>query len=273
VRTPVAHDLSAPLRVLARRVGKPEPFEEEEEPVGAPARGRAAPVRDPLADDLAFSMLKSLLPPAELRGDQHRRAEHGGPGGDQLCRRQQRRGGPQPLRAVGETFAYSIYDKTGTRLLGPTASSSFWNGFAGSCGGNWSDVVVCSTIGWPTAGSSAASPRDGRQAVVPVLSPSPRPPIPRRLLSLNAYLFDTVEFQRLPQVRGVAGRLLHDRPARQDLSRKGLFVAAFERAKMLAGDGAAQMVLLSLDNGGNRAGMLPADWDGSWRRRPARPTS
>jgi uncharacterized repeat protein (TIGR01451 family) len=41
----------------------------------------------------------------------------------------------------------------------------------------------------------------------------------------------------------------------------GNFVAAFERAEMLNGT-AAQAVITKLDNGGNRAGMLPADWDG-----------
>ena len=39
----------------------------------------------------------------------------------------------------------------------------------------------------------------------------------------------------------------------------GLFAAAFERTKMLAGDPSPQMVLFSIDNNGHRAGMLPAD--------------
>ena len=40
-------------------------------------------------------------------------------------------------------FSFAIYNRTGTRLLGPFSTATFWNGFAAApCGGGWSDVVV-----------------------------------------------------------------------------------------------------------------------------------
>jgi hypothetical protein len=76
-----------------------------------------------------------------------------------------------------------------------------------------------------------------------------------------AFLIDAEEFQRLPEVRGLAGRVLHDRGPRQDLPGQGQL-----RGRVRAGEDArgesAQGIVEKLDNDGHRAGMLPADWDG-----------
>jgi len=259
VRTPVAHDLSPPLRVLARRVGKPEPFEEEEEPVGAPARGRAAPVRDPLADDLAFSMLNPFSPLQNFEGISTAELNTAGLAVINFAADNSGAAGPNHY-VQSVNFAYSIYDKTGTRLLGPTASSSFWNGFAGSCGGNWSDVVVLYdrvADRWFVSRFAQDAAKQWFQCFAISQTADPTGAYFR-----YAYLIDTVEFNDYPKF-GVWPDAYYMTAQRDKIfPGKGLFVAAFERAKMLAGDGAAQMVLFSLDNGGNRAGMLPADWDG-----------
>ena len=158
-------------------------------------------------------------------------------------------------------FAYAIYDKTGTLLLGPTSTAAFWNGFAAApCGGGWSDVVVLydrvADRWFVSRFAQDGSTNYWYQCFAISTGPDPTGTYYR-----YAWLISQTEFNDYPKF-GIWPDAYYMTAQRNKIfPGLGLFVAAFERDKMLAGQ-PAQMVLFTLNNNGNRAGMLPADWDG-----------
>ena len=206
-------------------------------------------------------------------------------------------------------FAFSIYDKQGKPLpldgVDPTngipkgatvaPTSAFWNGFTipnpagpgtvSPCGLTWTDVVVLydhQADRWFVSRFAQAF-----TSAVPNTTPwyqcfaisktsDPTGAYYRYAFQItNSPVFDDYpKFGIWPDGYYMTARNRYSN--RQNCSLLackdvtfGLFVAAFERSKMLIGDPTAQMVLTTvsnlLDSSGNptsRAGMLPADWDG-----------
>ena len=172
-------------------------------------------------------------------------------------------------------FSYSIYDKNGTRLLGPTSTAAFWSGFsAAPCGGGWTDVVVLydrAADRWFVS-RFAQDPATNYWYQCFAISQTPDP---TGSYYRYAYLISQTEFNDYPKF-GIWPDAYYMTAMRdKTFSGKGAFVASFERAKMLVGDPSPQMVLFTIDGDPNRvcdpddpnncdhrAGMLPADWDG-----------
>jgi len=158
-------------------------------------------------------------------------------------------------------FSYTIYDRAGNRLLGPFPTGVFWNNFAAApCGGGWSDVVILydrTADRWFVSRFAKANTGEWYQCFAISKTPDPTKQYFR-----YAYQISATEFNDYPKF-GIWPDAYYMTAQRNKIfPGLGLFVAAFERSKMLTGDSSAQMVLFTLDNNGHRAGMLPADWDG-----------
>jgi hypothetical protein len=165
-------------------------------------------------------------------------------------------------------FAYQVYDKTGNPLLpSPARTWTFWSGFSGAggaCGTKfiWSDVVVLydrlADRWFVSRFAQDQSTTFWYQCFAISQTPDPTGAYYR-----YAFLISRAEFNDYPKF-GIWPDAYYMTANRDKIfAAKGIFVVAFERAKMLAGLSTAQMVMFTLNNGGNRAGMLPADWDGS----------
>ena len=159
-------------------------------------------------------------------------------------------------------FSFAIYNRTGTRLLGPFSTATFWNGFAAApCGGGWSDVVVLydRTADRWFVSRFAQAPGNGPWYQCFAISKTPDP---TQQYFRYAYKISDTEFNDYPKFGIWPDGYYMTAQRNKIFPGLGLFVAAFERSKMLVGDASAGSVLFTLDNGGHRAGMLPADWDG-----------
>jgi hypothetical protein len=164
-------------------------------------------------------------------------------------------------------FALAIYRKDGTRILGPTSSATFWKGFPAPCGGSDEVVLYDRQADRWFASMFGRDQTTGWYYQCFAISTSPDP-----TGSYYRYAFVTskTEFNDYPKF-GIWPDAYYMTGQRNKIfAGLGLFVAAFERDKMLTGQ-PARMVLFSIDNGGScdangtcdhRAGMLPADWDG-----------
>ena len=172
-------------------------------------------------------------------------------------------GAPGPNHYMQATnFSAAIYDKQGTLLLGPFPTSDFWDGFSGPCGGTWSDVIVLydqDANRWFVsrfARQNGASPFNWYQCFAISQTPDPT-----GMYYRYAFLIDAEEFNDYPKFGIWPDGYYMTADRDKIFPGKGNFVAAFERAEMLTG-GAPGGVVFKLDTNGNRAGMLPADWDG-----------
>jgi hypothetical protein len=266
------HDTSPPLAMLAASTGLAAPapriIEEEAAPSGDLTRAKPetspkATAYMPLLNANPFTLLRSFegITTAETR-----------PNTD--CSMQNSCWSADASGAVGPNdymqsvnFSLAIYKKDGTRILGPTSSATFWSGFPAPCGG--SDEVVL----YDRQADRWFASMFGQDQTTKwfyqcfAISTSPDP-----LGTYYRYAFVTskTEFNDYPKF-GVWPDAYYMTGQRNKIfAGLGLFVAAFERDRMLAGQ-AARMVLFSIDNNGScdangtcdhRAGMLPADWDG-----------
>jgi hypothetical protein len=157
-------------------------------------------------------------------------------------------------------FAYAIYDKNGSRLVGPLATAVLWSGFNAPCGSNWSDVVVLydhAAGRWFVSRFAYGKTAKAWYQCFAISQTAD----PTGAYYRYAFEISQTEFNDYPKF-GIWPDAYYMTADRNRIFKGlGVFVAAFERQKMLQG-ATARMVLLTLDNGGHRAGMLPADWDG-----------
>jgi uncharacterized repeat protein (TIGR01451 family) len=159
-------------------------------------------------------------------------------------------------------FSGAIFDKQGNLVLGPFPTSSFWDGFSGPCGGTWSDVIVLydqDAGRWFVsrfARQNSVSPLNWYQCFAISTTSDPTGTYYR-----YAFLIDPEEFNDYPKFGVWPDGYYMTADRDKIFPGTGNFVAAFERNAMLNGNPAGSVVF-KLNNGGNRAGMLPADWDG-----------
>jgi uncharacterized repeat protein (TIGR01451 family) len=172
-------------------------------------------------------------------------------------------GAPGPdhyMQAVN--FSAAIFDKEGNLVLGPFPTVDFWDGFPAPCGGTWSDVIVLydqDAGRWFVsrfARQNSTSPLNWYQCFAISTTSDPTDSYNR-----YAFLIDTDEFNDYPKFGMWPDGYYMTADRDKIFPGKGVFVATFERNAMLDGDPAGGVVF-TLDNGGRRAGMLPADWDG-----------
>ncbi len=159
-------------------------------------------------------------------------------------------------------FSAAIYLKDGTEIMSPFSTANFWSGFSAPCGGGWSDVVVLydqEADRWMVtrfARQNSTSPLNWYQCFAISQTSDPT-----GMYFRYAFLMDAEEFNDYPKF-GIWPDAYYMTADRDKIfPGTGNFVAAFEREQMLIGQ-PAQAVIMKLDNNGNRAGMLPADWDG-----------
>jgi len=161
-------------------------------------------------------------------------------------------------------FSAAIYDKTGTLLLGPFGTGTFFNNFP-PCGGGWSDVIVLydhTAQRWVVSRfasqDTTVNPAiDWFQCFAISQTTDPTGNYFRYAFSIQ----DPVEFNDYPKIGMWPDGYYLTADRDRIFPGKGVFVAAFERAAMLVNQ-AAQSFVMKIDNGGLRAGMLPSDWDG-----------
>lgn len=161
-------------------------------------------------------------------------------------------------------FAFAIYDKNGNRQIGPLPTAVFWSGFNAPCGGDWSDVVVLydrEADRWFVSrfAQDQSSTNYWYQCFAISQTPDPTGAYYR-----YAFLISQTEFNDYPKFGVWPDAYYMTADRNKIFSGLGVFVAAFERRKMLQG-APARRVLFTVDNGGHHAGMLPADWDGEHR--------
>ena len=159
-------------------------------------------------------------------------------------------------------FSAAIYGKDGSVIMAPFSTAAFWTDFAAPCGGGWSDVIVLydqEADRWFVsrfARQNTTSPLNWYQCFAISQTPDPT-----GMYYRYAFLMDAEEFNDYPKF-GIWPDAYYMTADRDKIfPGVGNFVAAFERQQMLQGLD-AQGIIMKLDNNGNRAGMLPADWDG-----------
>jgi uncharacterized repeat protein (TIGR01451 family) len=155
-------------------------------------------------------------------------------------------------------FSAVIYDKAGNIIMGPFSTAQFWNGFAGPCGGGWTDVVVLydrAAQRWFV--SRFANPGNGWYQCFAIS----QTPDPTGAYFRYAFLMDPLEFNDYPKFGIWPDAYYMTADRNKIFPGLGNFAAAFDRNNMLLGQPAGSFIT-KLSNNGNRAGMLPADWDG-----------
>ena len=171
---------------------------------------------------------------------------------------------PDPNGAVGPNhyfqmmnLSFSIYDKLGTKLYGPVANSTLWNGFPGPwTGTNDGDPIVLYdhlADRW-VASQFAVNTSNNKYYELIAVSQTGDP-----LGSWNRYAFEFDDFPDYPKL-SVWPDGYYATFHMFSGSYKGMAAVAFERNKMLAGDPTAQMVYFG--EYASRYGFLPADLDG-----------
>jgi uncharacterized repeat protein (TIGR01451 family) len=172
-------------------------------------------------------------------------------------------------------LVYSVYSKSGTRLLGPLNNNMIWLGFAGSACQihNWGDPIVLydqAVDRWLL--SQFAFAREPLQTGLPV------PPFyqciaisqtgdPTGAFHRYEFLIDDNQFNDYPHF-GVWPDAyymsINQFDATTAYNYSGPGAVAFERAQMLTG-GMARMVYFDLSTtlGTSHGGQLPSDWDGA----------
>jgi uncharacterized repeat protein (TIGR01451 family) len=162
-------------------------------------------------------------------------------------------------------FAATIYDKNGTIVMGPFSTSQFWNGFSFSrCAAGYSDVVVLYDQGaqrWFVSKFTAVANPDGMTSSWYQCFAISTTTDPTGTYYRYAFLVDPIEFNDYPKFGIWPDGYYMSADRNKIFPGLGNFALAFERQKML-NNLPAQYFIFKLNNGGNRAGMLPSDWDG-----------
>jgi len=162
-------------------------------------------------------------------------------------------------------FAATIYDKNGNIVAGPFSTSSWWSTFSFTpCAAGLSDEIVMydhAAQRWFVSRFARVLNADGMTFTWYQCFAISTTTDPTGQFYRYAFFIDAIEFNDYPKF-GIWPDAYYMTADRNGIfPGKGVFVAAFERSKMLTGQ-AAQSIVTKIDNGGLRAGMLPADWDG-----------
>jgi uncharacterized repeat protein (TIGR01451 family) len=167
-------------------------------------------------------------------------------------------------------YVATIFDKSGNVVLGPFSTTAFWSGFgyiSDRCAGGFSDVVVMydhSADRWFLSKFASLPQSDGTTSWYQCFAVSTTAD-PTGQYYRYVFLIDPVDWNDYPKFGIWPDGYYMTANNRGDSSNPlppvGHFVVAFERSKMLAGQ-AAREIIFKIDNGGLRAGILPADWDG-----------
>ena len=181
---------------------------------------------------------------------------------------------PDPTGAASANYfvqdvnlSFAIYNRAGTRLYGPANTNTVWTGFSAPCSTSndgdgvvlydrAADRFVISQFALPNypagpfyqciAVSQSNDPRQGWHRYAFLISNTKMNDYPKLGVWPDGYYMTVNQFNQ------------------RSLSWGGAGVVAFERSKMLAGDGTARMIyfdLYSVDP--NLGGMLPSDLDGT----------
>ena len=160
-------------------------------------------------------------------------------------------------------ISISVYDKTGTKLLGPVASNVLWQTLGGLCASNNDgDPVVLydqNADRWLISQFALGFPNDFHECVA--ISQTGDPTGAWHLYDFLASTADMNDYPKLgiwPDGYYMSANDFSG--ANKQWS--GASVYAFERNKMLQGL-PAQMVKFKIPTTTNIYGLLPADWDGA----------
>lgn len=156
---------------------------------------------------------------------------------------------------------YTIYDKSGTLLFGPTNNSSVWNGMPNNY--NSGDaVVVYDEVAdrWLFSQFSLPSGNSGPFYQMIAISQTPDP-----TGSWYRYQYTFTDMGDYPKI-GVwpDGYYMTVNRFHNASSYVGIGTMAFNRTKMLVGDPTAEMVEFTLDQSNEAWAMLPSDCDGAF---------
>jgi uncharacterized repeat protein (TIGR01451 family) len=246
----VAHDVSPPLSTLVGASATPVA---SAKPTGQEAK--SSPVPNPLNPGTGLSIVRNF--PGF--------AAPGGPIPNVPASDTSGAAGPNHyVQAVN--FAVTIYDKNGNIVSGPFSTAAWWNGFSFSaCAAGLSDEIIMydhEAQRWMVTRFARTANPDGMTftwyqcfAVSTTTDPTG---------SFNRYVFqiDPSEFNDYPKFGIWPDGYYMTADRNKIFPGLGVFAAVFERDKML-NNLPAQSFVFKIDNGGLRAGMLPADWDGA----------
>jgi hypothetical protein len=157
-------------------------------------------------------------------------------------------------------FSYSIYNKTGSIVLGPLPSSSVWNGMPNNT--NSGDAVVVydeNANRWLFSQFSLPNYPNGPFYQMIAVSQTPDP-----AGSWYRYQYSFTSMPDYPKF-GVwpdGYYMSCNRFSAGSISYAGTGAAAYDRTQMIAGDPNAQMVWFTLSGSNEAFGMLPSDCDG-----------
>ncbi|MCX6252115.1 MAG: T9SS type A sorting domain-containing protein [Bacteroidetes bacterium] len=157
---------------------------------------------------------------------------------------------------------YAIYNKTGTKLLGPTANSSLWSGMSNNH--NDGDAIVLYDEGadrWIISQFSLPHYPNGPFFQMIAVSTTPDP-----TGSYYRYQYQFTDMGDYPKLSvWVDGYYMCvNRFSSGANNYVGTGQAAFNRDKMLAGDQTAEMVWFTLPASNHAYGVLPSDCDGTF---------
>jgi hypothetical protein len=156
-------------------------------------------------------------------------------------------------------LSYAIYNKTGSKILGPIANSSMWTGMPNNS--NDGDAVVLydeqadrwlfTQFSLPTSFTPPCY-----QMIAVSQTPDPTGPWYRYEFAFS-YMPDYPKFGVWPN-----GYFMSDNRFSSGGGYQGSGVAAFDRTAMLSGDPNAQMVTINPSTGEGFVTMMPSDCDG-----------
>jgi uncharacterized repeat protein (TIGR01451 family) len=169
-----------------------------------------------------------------------------------------------------ENYSAVIFDKKGQVVLGPFLNLTIWNGFSSpnsSCSANLSDVVVLydhAAQRWFVSKFAGVLNADGStswyQCFAVSTSTDPTGTYYRYVFAIDPTDWnDYPKFGIWPDAYYMtANNRFNVKNATAPIAH---FIVAFERSAMIAGQ-TAREIIFKIDNGGLRAHILPADWDG-----------
>jgi uncharacterized repeat protein (TIGR01451 family) len=170
-----------------------------------------------------------------------------------------------------ENYSAVIFDKAGQVVLGPFSTATFWSGFTSpnnTCSAGWSDAIVLydhDADRWFVSRFAAVGNSDGTTSWYQCFAISTTSD-PTETYFRYVFAIDAKDWNDYPKFGIWPDAYYMTANNRFDVNNATApiahFIVAFERSAMLAGQ-AAREIIFKIDNGGLRAHILPADWDGN----------